>query len=382
MTAHPRLHLRAAALDSAALRRAEWALTALAIALRLLAVRTAAALGSARLQAEWALMALAIALRPPVAGRPVAEFESAASLQAVASHPVVASVPERARSSAELAGWARRSAGPVVSVARAALPLEEPAASDAVEAPQQVAVAWDAAEVLQQEVAALGEVAAPRRAVAWAGVALPPEAERQQEGRDAAAVPLRGAVLRAALDVQGAEPRAARPSAVLWVFRRDQALPWPAPQPPARSARAMHCLQIALPSAQSWQAVGDEVWSWWLGSRKKICNKLSRSTNKVRPDCGGLQRRTCFYFGHRKAQCLLVHCAFRRSFCPANQRYAHRWEKAYSAPAVRAPAIHPACCPVARQAAAARRDPAAAAAPQAVDFPAGFPAAAPTAAPA
>jgi hypothetical protein len=114
--------------------------------------------------------------------------------------------------------------------------------------------------------------------------------------------------------------------------------------------------------------------------RKKICNKLSRSTNKVRPDCGGLQRRTCFYSGHRKAQCVLVHCAFRRSFWPANRRSAHRWEKAYAALAVRAPAIHPACCPVARQAAAARRDPAGAAAPQAVDFPAGFPAAAPRAA--
>ena len=120
--------------------------------------------------------------------------------------------------------------GPVVSAAQAALPLE--------------AAAWDAAVVPRQEVAAW----------VWA-------AEPQQEARDAAAVPPRGAVLRAAPDVQVAEPRAARPSAVPWVFRRDQALPWPAPRPPARSARAMHCLRIALPSALSWQAVGDEVLS-------------------------------------------------------------------------------------------------------------------------
>jgi hypothetical protein len=64
-------------------------------------------------------------------------------------------------------------------------------------------------------------------------------------------------------------------------------------------------------------------------------------------------------------------------------RCAHdRWEKAYAAPAVPAPAIHPACCLAVRQAVAARRDPVGAAAPQAVDFPAGFPAAAPTAVPA
>jgi hypothetical protein len=111
-----------------------------------------------------------------------------------------------------------------------ALPLEElaararrlavPAAWDAVEAPRPVAVAR-----------------------AWVGE----EAVRQQEARDAAAVPLRGAVLRAVPDARAVEPRAAGPSAVPWVFRRDQALPWPAPQPAVRFARAMQCLQIALP---------------------------------------------------------------------------------------------------------------------------------------
>ncbi len=173
------LRRRAAALKSAALRRAGSALPKVLV-LRPLAVWRAAALESALLQA----------------GR--------AAPEAIVWRP--AAVREMARSSAEFAVRARRLAGPVVSAAQAALPLEERAEWDAVEAPQQVAVA-----------------------------------------RDAAAVPLRGAVLRAVQDVRVAEPRAARPSAVLWVFRRDQALPWPAPQPAERFARAMQCLRIALP---------------------------------------------------------------------------------------------------------------------------------------
>jgi hypothetical protein len=139
-----------------------------------------------------------------------------------------------------------------------ALPLEEsaararrlavPAAWDAVEAAQPAGP--DVEEVPQQEVAVLdvaeGARAAPGEAV------LPPEA------RDAAAVPLRGAVLRAVPDARAVEPRAA-PSAAPWVFHRDRVLPWPAPQPAERFARAMQGLRIALPSAQSWQAVGGEV---------------------------------------------------------------------------------------------------------------------------
>jgi len=111
-----------------------------------------------------------------------------------------------------------------------------------VEAPPQVAAAWDAAEP-QQEAMARGVVEVPRPeavARAWVGE----EAVRQQEARDVAALPLE-AVLRAVPDARAAEPRAARPSAVPWVFRRDQALPWPAPQPAVRFARAMPCLQIA-----------------------------------------------------------------------------------------------------------------------------------------
>jgi hypothetical protein len=85
-------------------------------------------------------------------------------------------------------------------------------------------------------------VEARQQAAAWVGVAVP-----QQEAQVAAAVPLRGAVLREVPDVPVAEPRAARPSGVPWVFRRGQPLPWPAPQPAVRFARTMHCLRIALP---------------------------------------------------------------------------------------------------------------------------------------
>jgi hypothetical protein len=158
-----------------------------------------------------------------------------------------------ARFSAEVAVRARRLAEPVASAERAAaLPPGEPVASDAVVAPRQAA-AWDVAEAPQQEVAWVGaavlrpeapqqEVAASAEAaepqqVAWVGAAvLRPEA-----------VLLRVAVLREAPDVRVAEPRAARPSAVPWVFRRGQALPWPAPQPAVRFAHAMQCLRIAWP---------------------------------------------------------------------------------------------------------------------------------------
>ena len=248
MAAHPRLRLRAAGLDSAALRRAESAPMALAIVLRPRAVRTAAALGSAARLPAGSVVALAIA-----------------------SHPPAESVPEGARSSAaEFAVRARRLAGPVVLAAQVALPLaaawdavEAPlkAERDAAQVPPQEVVAWDVAEGAQ-EVAAWAEAEARQQAVAWVGAAaLPPEAVRQQEARGAAAVPLRGAVLRAVPDVRVVERRAAHPSAVLWVFRRDQALPWPAPRPAVRFAPAMQCLRIALPSALSWQAVRDEVLS-------------------------------------------------------------------------------------------------------------------------
>ena len=148
---------------------------------------------------------------------------------------------------AESAARARRLAVPA---AWDAVEAPQPAGPDVEEVPQQEVAVWDVAEGAR---AAPGEAVVPQPAVAWVGAAvLPPEA------RDAAAVPLRAAVLRAVPDARGVEPRAA-PSAAPWVFRRDQALPWPAPQPAEWFARAMQGLRIALPSAQSWQAVGGEV---------------------------------------------------------------------------------------------------------------------------
>ena len=127
-----------------------------------------------------------------------------------------------------------------------ALPLEESAARGAAVVLQQVVAAWGAAAAPQQVAVARGAVGVPRPeevARAWVGE----EAVRQLGARDAAVVPLRGAVLREVPDARVAEPRAAGPLEVPWVFRRDQALPWPAPQPAVRFARAMQCLQIALP---------------------------------------------------------------------------------------------------------------------------------------
>ena len=226
------LRRRAVALHPAARRRVEWVLPKVLV-LRPLAARTAAALESAQLQAEWAT--------PAVVWLPAALRGMACS------------------SSAQVAVRARRLAGRVVSAGQAAArPLVEPAAwgaleapqpaeRDAAEVPQQEVAVWDVAEGAR-EVAARDEAEAPQPAVAWVGAAaLPPEAVRQQEARGAAAVPLRGAVLRAVPDARVVEPRAAHPSAVLWVFRRDQALPWPAPQPAVRFARVMPCLRIALP---------------------------------------------------------------------------------------------------------------------------------------
>ncbi len=182
------LRRKAAALHPAARRRVEWVLPKVLV-LRPLAARTAAALESALLQAGWAAPE-AIVWRP-------------------------AAVREMARFSAEFAVRARRLAGRAVSAGQgAALPLEEPAAWGALEAPQPAE--RDAAKVSQQEVAARDEAEAPQPAVAWVGAAaLPPEAVRQQEARGAAAVPLWGAVLQAVPDAPVVEPRAAHSWAVL-----------------------------------------------------------------------------------------------------------------------------------------------------------------------
>jgi hypothetical protein len=136
---------------------------------------------------------------------------------------------------------ARRLAGPAASAEQAAeLPPGEPLARDATVVPQQAAgAAWDAAAEPQQEAAARVGAAVPQQAAEPAGVEA---AVRQREARGAAAL-LRGA----APDVRVVRRRAALPSAVPWVFRRDQAPPWPAPQPAGQLARAMERSRIATP---------------------------------------------------------------------------------------------------------------------------------------
>jgi hypothetical protein len=196
-----------------------------------------------------------IALPPQAAllPRAVSPPQVACSLQA-------ASYPQAATGSAEMLDQARASAATVrghpaqsqvrpfqafQDAAQAHLVLPAASAQQEPALPLEESAAWDAAEP-QQEAVARGVVEVPRPeevARAWVGE----EAVRQLGARDAAAVPLRGAVLREVPDVRVAEPRAAGPLEVPWVFRRDQALPWPAPQPAVRFARAMQCLQIALP---------------------------------------------------------------------------------------------------------------------------------------
>jgi hypothetical protein len=114
------------------------------------------------------------------------------------------------------------------------------AAQDAAEAPRQEAEAQVAAAVPRLEAAARAGVAevVPRlEAAARAGVA---EVVRQPVARRDAAEVLRRAA-------RGARAAAARPSAVLSVFRRDRLHRRPAPSPAARFAHAMVRLQIASP---------------------------------------------------------------------------------------------------------------------------------------
>jgi hypothetical protein len=64
--------------------------------------------------------------------------------------------------------------------------------------------------------------------------------------RRAAAEPV-GEVLRPEARVAPVAPPSAAPWAVVWAFHRDQAPPWPAPRPGARSARAMKQRPVAAP---------------------------------------------------------------------------------------------------------------------------------------
>ena len=98
------------------------------------------------------------------------------------------------------------------------------------------------------EAAAEAEVELP---VVAAGLRWAVEAVRDE-------APRREAV-RAAARPSAAAARAL-PSAAASACRRDRALPSaPGPQRWVRPRHAMQSLQIALPSAQSWQAAGNEV---------------------------------------------------------------------------------------------------------------------------
>jgi hypothetical protein len=101
----------------------------------------------------------------------------------------------------------------------------------AVPRPEAAVPAGAGVAALRPEVAARAgaEVARQQEAAARAGVA---EAARQQEAAPGVPAVRRPAVL---------------PSAVPWVFRRDQPLPWPAPRPAARFAHANERRRIALP---------------------------------------------------------------------------------------------------------------------------------------
>ncbi len=91
-----------------------------------------------------------------------------------------------------------------------ALRLEGPAAQGAAVVP---VAAWVAAEVRRQVAELLGAAAGPQQGVRDGA------AGRQPGARDAA-VPQP--------EVPGG-PAAELPSAAVWVFRRDQVLPWPEP---------------------------------------------------------------------------------------------------------------------------------------------------------
>jgi hypothetical protein len=118
------------------------------------------------------------------------------------------------------------------------------------------------------EAAAEAEVELPVVAAGlrWAVEAVQDEAPRRE-------------AVRAAARPSAAAARAL-PSAAASACRRDRALPSaPGPQRWVRPRHAMQSLQIALPSAQSWQAAGNEVWSCGIGSRSQRKRK-SAAINK------------------------------------------------------------------------------------------------------
>jgi len=165
---------------------------------------------------------------------------------AAASVPPAASAQRVLRPVAEASVAPCGQAAPLQAVA---------AASDAQVPPQEVAEAeLDARVPLPEEAAAASDAA---ELLPAAGAAVPGGEAVQPPG--AAALALRVAeVLRPgaaeAPAAWGRRQAAARPSAVPWVCRPGQALPWLAPRRAVRSAHAMRRSRAASPSKQLWQA--------------------------------------------------------------------------------------------------------------------------------
>ena len=84
------------------------------------------------------------------------------------------------------------------------------------------------------------------------------------------------------------------PSAL--AFRRGQALLWLVPQPAARFAHAMDACELHRRKSCRGKQHETKFCHDGLGPRKIIGKKIGDQRISVRPDCGGLQRRSCFYF--------------------------------------------------------------------------------------
>jgi hypothetical protein len=133
-----------------------------------------------------------------------------------------------------------------------------------------------------------------------------------------------------------------------------------------RRAYELHCRKSRRSEQRETKFCHDD-----LSPRKILTTRFGDQRISVRPDCGGLRRRTCFYFWIYKAR------KQPRSLRIQGIIRTLQWARAGLA--VLGPAVRQACGPAIRPVAAVRRDPAKVAALRGVDFPAGSPAAAPTA---
>jgi hypothetical protein len=166
---------------------------------------------------------------------------------------------ERAHSSAEAAVQVSGSAQPAPLAQRAAaLPPGEPVASaEGAVVPRSaaghVAGALQPAAEAEESVAAEVPLRVAEVRAAAAGVRRPEAAAQAWAAVEVAGVRLTAAAPDVVVQLPAVQRRAALPSAAAWAFRRDQPLPWPAPQPaalfaPAKLfARAKQRRRIALP---------------------------------------------------------------------------------------------------------------------------------------